>query len=64
MTKSIPDFEAGDVLRPFQKDDREIYKQLTYDPAFWQKNVPIQHTKLQTEVIQAIEKRGAFKSTF
>ena len=64
VTKSIPDFEAGDVLRPFQKDDREVYKKLTYDPAFWQKNVPIQHTKLQTEVIQAIEKRGAFKSTF
>ena len=64
VTKSLPDFEAGDVLRPLQKDDREIYKQLTYDPAFWQKNVPIQHTKLQTEVIQAIEKRGAFKSTY
>ncbi len=64
VTKSLPGFETGDVLRPFQKDDREIYKQLTYDPAFWQKNVPIQHTKLQAEVIQAIEKRGAFKSTF
>jgi len=64
VTKSLPGFEAGDVLRPLQKDDREIYKQLTYDPAFWQKNVPIQHTKLQAEVIQAIEKRGAFKSTY
>jgi len=64
VTKSLPGFEAGDVMRPFQTDDREVYKKLTYDPAFWQKNVPIQHTKLQAEVIQAIEKRGAFKSTY
>lgn len=61
VTKSIPGFEAGDVLLPFQRDDREVYKKLTYDPAFWQKNVPIQHTKLQAEVIQAIEKRKAFR---
>ncbi|MFN4084869.1 MAG: carboxypeptidase-like regulatory domain-containing protein [Spirosomataceae bacterium] len=61
VTKSLPGFEAGDVMRPFQTDDREVYKKLTYDPAFWQKNVPIQHTKLQAEVIQAIEKRKAFR---
>ena len=61
VTKSLPDFEAGDVLPPFQRDDREVYKKLTYDPTFWQKNVPIQHTKLQAEVIQAIEKRKAFR---
>lgn len=61
VTKSLPGFEAGDVMRPFQTDDREVYKKLTYDPVFWQKNVPIQHTKLQAEVIQAIEKRKAFR---
>ena len=60
----IEGFSNETIYPAFVENDMKILKESPYDASFWEKNIPIKHTKLEEEVIKYFEKKQQFTSNF
>lgn len=52
------------IYPAFVENDMKIIKEAPYNASFWEKNIPIKHTKLEEEIIKYFEKKQQFTSNF
>ncbi|MFD2523892.1 carboxypeptidase-like regulatory domain-containing protein [Emticicia soli] len=52
------------IYPAFVENDMKIIKEAPYNASFWEKNIPIKHTKLEEDIIKYFEKKQQFTSNF
>ncbi|UTA66785.1 carboxypeptidase-like regulatory domain-containing protein [Emticicia sp. 21SJ11W-3] len=52
------------IYPAFVENDMKIIKESPYNATFWEKNIPLKHTKHEEEIIKYFEKKQQFTSNF
>lgn len=52
------------IYPAFVESDMKVIKESPYNASFWEKNIPLKHTKLEEEIIRYFEKKQQFTSNF
>jgi len=60
----IEGFSKEAIYPAFVQNDMKIMKESPYNASFWEKNIPLKHTKLEEEIIKYFEKNQQFTSNF